>query len=69
MGAALCGHALCKDERPALLAGLDPYAGFVHVDRAGQPSLALDLIEEFRQMVADRTIFFKEQPPDPWIGY
>lgn len=44
-------------ERAALLAGLDPYAGFVHVDRAGKPSLVLDLIEEFRQMVVDRTVF------------
>ncbi|MDO9066717.1 MAG: CRISPR-associated endonuclease Cas1, partial [Chloroflexota bacterium] len=41
----------------ALLAGLDPYAGFVHVDRAGKPSLVLDLIEEFRQPVVDRTVF------------
>lgn len=44
-------------ERALLLAGLDPYAGFLHVDRAGKPSLALDLIEEFRQAVVDRTIF------------
>ncbi len=32
-------------ERAVLLAGLDPYAGFVHVDRSGKPSLVLDLIE------------------------
>ena len=44
-------------ERAVLLAGLDPYAGFVHVDRAGKPSLVLDLVEEFRQTVVDRTIF------------
>jgi CRISPR-associated protein Cas1 len=44
-------------ERAVLLAGLDPYAGFVHVDRAGKPSLVLDLIEEFRQTVVDRTVF------------
>lgn len=44
-------------EQAILLAGLDPYAGFVHVDRPGKPSLVLDLIEEFRQMVVDRTIF------------
>jgi CRISPR-associated protein Cas1 len=44
-------------ERAVLLAGLDPYAGFVHVDRAGKPSLVLDLVEEFRQMVVDRTVF------------
>ena len=44
-------------ERAVLLAGLDPYAGFVHVDRPGKPSLVLDLIEEFRQPVVDRTVF------------
>lgn len=44
-------------EKAIILAGLDPYAGFVHVDRPGKPSLVLDLIEEFRQPVVDRTIF------------
>ncbi len=44
-------------ERALVLAGLDPYAGFMHVDRPGKPSLTLDAIEEFRQPVVDRTIF------------
>ncbi len=43
-------------ERAIVLAGLDPYGGYLHVDRPGKPSLTLDLIEEFRQMVADRTV-------------
>lgn len=43
-------------EQATLLAGLDPYAGFLHADRPGKPSLVLDLIEEFRQQVVDRTI-------------
>lgn len=43
-------------ERALVLAGLDPYAGFIHVDRPGKPSLVLDLIEEFRQPVVDRTV-------------
>lgn len=43
-------------ERALVLAGLDPYAGFVHVDRPGKPSLTLDFIEEFRQPVVDRTV-------------
>lgn len=43
-------------ERAILLAGLDPYAGFIHVDRPGKPSLVLDLIEEFRAPVVDRVI-------------
>lgn len=43
-------------ERALVLAGLDPYGGFIHVDRPGKPSLVLDLIEEFRAPVVDRTI-------------
>ncbi len=34
--------------------GLDPAVGFLHRDRPGRPSLALDLMEEFRPMLADR---------------
>lgn len=34
--------------------GLDPYVGFMHVDRPGRASLALDLVEEFRPVIADR---------------
>ena len=34
--------------------GLDPQMGFLHGDRSGRPSLALDLMEEFRPMIADR---------------
>lgn len=43
-------------ERALILAGLDPYGGYLHVDRPGKPSLVLDLIEEFRQAVVDRTV-------------
>lgn len=35
-------------------AGLDPYAGFLHRDRPGRDSLALDLMEELRSVYADR---------------
>ncbi len=34
--------------------GLDPSAGFLHKDRPGRPSLALDLMEEFRSVMVDR---------------
>ena len=36
--------------------GLDPYVGFLHGDRPGRTSLALDLMEEFRPVLADRFI-------------
>lgn len=39
-----------------VLAGLEPYAGLLHVDRPGRLSFVLDLIEEFRPM-ADRVVF------------
>ncbi len=37
-------------------AGLDPYAGFLHGDRSDQPSLCLDLLEEFRPTVDFLTV-------------
>ncbi len=43
-------------ERALVLAGLDPYGGFIHADRPGKPSLVFDLIEEFRTVVVDRTV-------------
>lgn len=39
-----------------LQAGLEPFAGFMHVDRPGKSSLVLDLVEEFRQPVVDRMV-------------
>jgi len=37
-------------------AGLDPYVGFLHKDRPGRRSLALDLLEELRSPLADRFV-------------
>lgn len=46
---------LYHDARSALeTVGLDPAVGFLHRDRPGRLSLALDLMEEFRPMLADR---------------
>jgi CRISPR-associated protein Cas1 len=39
-----------------VIAGLEPYAGLLHTDRPGKPSLTLDLIEEFRAPIVDRTV-------------
>lgn len=50
------GILYSRVEQAVLLAGLDPYAGFLHADRAGKPSLVLDLIEEFRQIAVDRLV-------------
>jgi CRISPR-associated protein Cas1 len=48
---------LALDLRSALESvGLDPYVGFLHVERPGRPSLALDLMEEFRSAFADRLV-------------
>jgi CRISPR-associated endonuclease Cas1 len=46
---------LCHDAASALeTVGLDPAVGFLHRDRPGRPGLALDLMEEFRPVLADR---------------
>ncbi|MES2708186.1 MAG: type I-C CRISPR-associated endonuclease Cas1c [Verrucomicrobiota bacterium] len=46
---------LAHDCRSALEAcGLDAAVGFLHRDRPGRPGMALDLMEEFRPMLADR---------------
>lgn len=34
--------------------GLDPFVGYLHTERPNRPSLALDLMEEFRPVLADR---------------
>jgi CRISPR-associated protein Cas1 len=44
-----CFAALCT-------VGFDPYRGFYHQGRHGRPSLALDLMEEFRAVIADSVV-------------
>jgi len=44
-----CFSALCT-------VGFDPYCGFFHAGRHGKPSLALDLMEEFRAIIADSVV-------------
>lgn len=43
-------------ETSLLRAGLDVFAGFLHVDRSGKQSLVYDFVEEFRQPVVDRVV-------------
>jgi CRISPR-associated protein Cas1 len=48
---------LARDVSSALEGvGLDAQVGFLHKDRPGRPSLALDLMEEFRSVIADRLV-------------
>lgn len=49
-------YALVRHDCVAALTsiGLDPFVGFLHADRPNRPSLALDLMEEFRPWLADR---------------
>jgi len=49
---SFCYTLLIHDFRSALEStGLDPASGFLHQLRSGRPSLALDMVEEFRPMV------------------
>jgi len=52
------GYALLRhDVQSAVnIAGFDPYLGYLHVERYGRPSLALDLMEEFRPLVVDAMV-------------
>jgi len=50
------GCLLARVTTAIFYVGLDPYAGYLHVDRAGRESLALDLMEEFRQQTVDRVV-------------
>ncbi len=38
------------------IVGFDPYMGFLHQPRHGRPALALDLMEEFRPIIADSVV-------------
>ena len=51
-------YALLTREWTATLqaVGFDPYLGFYHQPRYGRPALALDLMEEFRPLVADSVV-------------
>jgi len=53
-------YTLLSNEVKAALeaVGLDPYVGFLHRDRPGRASLALDMMEELRGIYADRLILF-----------
>ena len=54
---SLAYSLLSKDCTIAAFAvGFDPYVGFYHQPRFGRPALALDLMEEFRPLVAESAV-------------
>jgi CRISP-associated protein Cas1 len=54
---SLAYSTLAKDCTLAALAvGFDPYLGFYHQPRFGRPALGLDLMEEFRPLIAESTV-------------
>jgi CRISPR-associated endonuclease Cas1/CRISPR-associated protein Cas4 len=54
---SLCYALLARTVATALeVAGLDPWAGLYHVDRPGRPSLALDMMEPLRPILADSAV-------------
>lgn len=54
---SLAYSLLAKDcTLSALAVGLDPYVGFYHQPRFGRPALALDVMEEFRPLIAESVV-------------
>ena len=51
--------------RQAVIHGLDPYAGYIHADKSGRPSLVLDLMEEFRPHVD--LMIIRMRPAADWV--
>ena len=50
------GMLLADVTRAVVACGLDPHAGFMHSSSRNKPALALDLMEEFRPVVADSVV-------------
>lgn len=67
------GYSLLASEVASALegVGLDPYVGFLHRDRPGRVSLALDIMEELRPIIVDRFVLklvnLKQLQPDDFI--
>lgn len=54
------GYSLLLNEMITALniVGFDPYLGFLHSDEYGRPSLALDIMEEFRTVIVDSMVVY-----------
>ncbi len=52
------GYSLLTNEMQSVanLVGFDPYIGYLHTEQYGRPSLALDLMEEFRPLIVDSVV-------------
>ena len=52
------GYALLANDIHSAVntVGFDPYQGYLHVEHYGRPSLALDLMEEFRPLIVDSVV-------------
>ena len=52
------GYAILRHDLQSAIniVGFDPYLGYLHTQRYGRPSLALDLMEEFRPLVVDAVV-------------
>ena len=61
--------------RALVLAGLDPYAGYLHVDRSGKPTLSFDYVEMFRAHVVDKPLIrllragWRPRYKDGWLDH
>lgn len=53
------GYGILQGEvwKNILIAGLDPYCGYLHTERYGRVSLVFDIMEEYRQQIVDKSVF------------
>lgn len=54
------GYAILASQitKSLVINGLDPFCGFLHFDMGNRTSLSFDLIEEFRQQLVDKVVFY-----------
>lgn len=52
------GILYARCERALVLAGLDPYGGFMHAPKSGKTTLVYDFIEQFRPVAVDKPLLF-----------
>ena len=62
------GILYARCERALVLAGLDPYGGFMHAPKSGKTTLVFDFIEQFRPVAVDKPLIFAAPRLEVYAG-